>query len=164
MPVILRPEDEINQTPTRSDPMRDRADLREGVQIAVRTALLWLALVSVGLWFLLHGMEDAFIAADKLLKAGKEHQREACMPALVFMAFGLCFGCLIAWRMSSAASISGSATWMIGIVTIILLTFVGIVAANFIFQQSIPNICLISLGLMIPGALAGIAVVTNWLG
>src|SRR5262245_33625238 len=133
MPVDFMPGFD-NRTKTTSDDTetRDRAMQREGLSVAIKSAVLITALSEAVLIVGLLVMRPVLEAAQGEISHG-EHWFSALMPSVMFGMFGLAAGFVLGWRMTGASGLAGRPTWLVGAGAAVMLGVTGAVLAMVLY-------------------------------
>lgn len=165
MPVLFRPDElrDCSQEPDTQVVWDSQAGTRLTGLIRAFCGGLWVSAPgAVGLWFGLRLMKPALKAAA-VLSGEADYWRKTWIPMLLFCLYGLILGGAIAWRVTSAASLGGAATWLVGGAHVLLVVLTGIlVSTSGLFAGNVPSTCWIGIGLLAGSAVAGIYLLGLW--
>lgn len=164
MSAIFVPDEEPQLQSAQAASGAEHDDLREAVPSAVRSMLPWLVIAAVLLPLGLLAMKRPILAANQLLLRGGDAYWGSCwMPPILFGFFGLIFGGVVGWRISSGAGLTGTPAWLVGALAAVLLLVVGWLTATSLFSPAIPAVCWISLGATTVGSLLGVSAFAFWI-
>lgn len=162
MPKPYQPTEDVD---VDADPVlaaREKAALREGTVVAVKSAAGCAVLSAAALLLGFYLSKSTFTAADHILKDAGDDWQQAFMPAALFGMFGLAFGALIGWRISTTSGLAGGPAWRVGAGAVVIVSLIGIIGATFIHTESLPKLVWISSGVMAAGALGSVTFFAKW--
>lgn len=165
MPVQFR-RDELpgsDEDPGSQVVWQTDAGARLGGLVRGLGAGLWFSIPgAVGLWLGLTLMRRSLVASASLT-GDSDFWREIWWSLLLFCFYGAVLGGGIAWRVSSAASLGGLATWLAAGANLTLVLLVGAFASRCVlFSGPVPSTCWMGLALLAAAALAGVRFFNAW--
>ncbi len=162
MPAPYKPTDDID---VEADPVllaREKAAMREGMAVAAKSAAGWVPIAGAVLILGYYLARSTFKAADHIFEDAGTEWDQAMWPSAMFGIFGLAYGALIGWRISTTSGLVGGPAWKIGAAAVIAVAVIGVIGALFIHTEKLPILIWLSSGVMLIGAMGSITFFSKW--
>lgn len=141
---------------------RERAMLREGLAVAVRTMAISSVLGGAALLAAVYYLEPSFAASEEILRGKGHGWFNAQMPAVLIGLLGAAFGVFAGWRLDSSGGIMGWPGWIIAAAGVLAVAAVGAAGAAVFYAPPIPFTLWIALGAMVVTAMLALTFYTLW--